>query len=45
MMNINEEIVHHLKQLHMPTVRRCYEQIADRRAKNRSVMSNVFWNS
>ena len=33
MMNINEEIVHHLKQLHMPTVRRCYEQIADQARK------------
>ncbi|MBE9544991.1 MAG: ATP-binding protein [Proteobacteria bacterium] len=32
-MNINEEIVHHLKQLHMPTVRRCYEQIADQARK------------
>ncbi len=27
MMNIIEVIVHHLKQLLMPTVRRCYEQI------------------
>ena len=33
MININEEIVHHLKQLHMPTVRRCYEQIADQARK------------
>jgi len=33
MTNINEEIVHHLKQLHMPTVRRCYEQIADQARK------------
>jgi len=33
MMNINEQIVHHLKQLHMPTVRRCYEQIADQARK------------
>jgi DNA replication protein DnaC len=33
MMNINEQIVDHLKQLHMPTVRRCYEQIADQARK------------
>ena len=33
MMNINEQIVHHLKQLHMPTMRRCYEQIADQARK------------
>jgi len=43
MMNINEEIVHHLKQLHMPTMRRCYEQIADQARKES--LSNVFWNS
>jgi DNA replication protein DnaC len=33
MMAINEQIVHHLKQLHMPTVRRCYEQVADQARK------------
>ncbi len=29
MLNLKEEIVDHLKQLHMPTMRRCYEEIAD----------------
>jgi DNA replication protein DnaC len=29
MMTIHEEILDYLKQLHMPTMRRCYEQIAD----------------
>ena len=33
MMDINEEIAHYLKQLHMPTVRRCYEQVADQARK------------
>ena len=27
MMNINEEIAHDLKQLHMPTIRHSYEKI------------------
>ncbi len=29
MLSIQEQIVHYLKQLHMPTIRSCYEQIAD----------------
>ena len=29
MINIHEQILDYLKQLHMPTMRRCYEQIAD----------------
>jgi len=33
MMNIQEQIVHRLKQLHMPTIRSCYEQIADQARK------------
>ena len=33
MMNIHEQIVDYLKQLHMPTVRRCYQQIADQARK------------
>ena len=33
MMNIHEQIVDYLKQLHMPTVRRCYEQIANQARK------------
>ena len=33
MMNINEEIGHHLKQLHLPTMRCHYEQIADQARK------------
>jgi len=33
MVNIQEQIVHCLKQLHMPTIRSCYEQIADQARK------------
>ncbi|MEE9495159.1 MAG: IS21-like element helper ATPase IstB [Desulfobacterales bacterium] len=33
MVNIQEQIVHRLKQLHMPTIRSCYEQIADQARK------------
>ena len=33
MLNIRDQITHHLKQLHMPTLRRCYEQIADQARK------------
>lgn len=33
MIPIHEQIVEHLKQLHMPTVRRCYEKIADQARK------------
>ena len=33
MVNIQEQIIHHLKQLHMPTIRHSYEQIADRARK------------
>ena len=29
MLNIQEQIAHHLKQLHMPTIRHGYEQIAE----------------
>ena len=33
MLNIHEQINHHLKQLHMSTVRHCYEEIADQARK------------
>jgi DNA replication protein DnaC len=33
MLKIKEQIIHHLKQLHMPTIRRCYEQIAGQARK------------
>ena len=33
MLKIKEQIIHHLKQLHMPTIRRCYEQIAGQAQK------------
>jgi DNA replication protein DnaC len=33
MVNIQEQIVYHLKQLHMPTIRCSYEQIADQARK------------
>ena len=33
MINIDEQILDYLKQLHMPTMRECYEQIADSGAK------------
>jgi DNA replication protein DnaC len=33
MLNIREQITHHLKQLHMPTMQGCYEQIADQARK------------
>jgi DNA replication protein DnaC len=33
MVNIQEQIVHHLKHLHMPTIRHSYEQIADQARK------------
>jgi len=33
MININEQIVDYLKQLHMPAMRCCYEQIADQARK------------
>ena len=33
MMTIDEEILDYLKQLHMPTMRGCYEQIADQARK------------
>jgi len=29
MLNIQEQLVNYLKQLHMPTIRGCYEQVAD----------------
>jgi len=33
MLNIQEQIVHHLKQLHMPTIRHAYEEIAGQARK------------
>ena len=33
MLKIKEQVIHHLKQLHMPTIRRCYEQIAGQARK------------
>jgi len=33
MLNIKDQIIHHLKQLHMPTMRGCYEQIAEQARK------------
>jgi len=33
MLNIKEQLIHHLKQLHMPTMRGCYEQIAEQARK------------
>jgi len=33
MLNIRDQIIHHLKQLHMPTMRDCYEQIAEQARK------------
>jgi DNA replication protein DnaC len=33
MININEQILDYLKQLHMPTMRQCYQQIADQARK------------
>jgi hypothetical protein len=35
MINIHEQILEYLKQLHMPTMRRSYQQIADQ-ARNES---------
>ncbi len=33
MLNTKDQITHHLKQLHMPTMRGCYEQIAEQARK------------
>lgn len=33
MLKVKEQIIHHLKQLHMPTIRRCYEHIAGQARK------------
>ncbi|GAF81546.1 unnamed protein product, partial [marine sediment metagenome] len=33
MINIDEQILGYLKQLHMPSMRRCYQQIADQGRK------------
>jgi len=32
-LNPRDPIIHHLKQLHMPTMRGCYEQIAEQARK------------
>ena len=33
MLNTRDQIIHHLKQLHMPTLRGCYEQMAEQARK------------